>query len=161
MLECSKARVFTVTERHHSPLKLNDNPKKRKKKKKHVCFIVLLNPWSPVRDACGEEALAKVLNPVHIQEDSLSLLLEIIDLYTLLDRRLEELQFLMFLKVSRVHLGCVYLIENAGVIVKYYFYLKYLFSLWIYYEMSFIVVIQSWIFSISILQCHMILQRSI
>ncbi len=33
-------------------------------------------------------------------------------------------------------------------IVKYYYNFKYLFSMWIYFQIEFIFVMQSWIFSI-------------
>ncbi len=43
--------------------------------------------------------------------------------------------FLMFLKVSSAHQGCIYLIKNTVNILKYYYNIKQLFSVWIYYIM--------------------------
>ncbi len=45
-------------------------------------------------------------------------------------------------------------------IVKYYYSLKQMFSMWIYVKILFSPVMQSWIFSIITHQCHMIFQKS-
>ncbi len=75
-----------------------------------------------------------------------------------------QFKWLSLLCSPRVHFFNQNYSKNSN-IVKYFYNLKSLFSIWLYFKMLFIPVMQSWIFSIitiiTSLQCHMILHKSL